>query len=125
MTKAFAIPMQDERTPPPWLVGAFIVLFGVALAAAMPALAAAAGSRAEAAVNAQNAAGERIVVRAKIQVLRIVLPKISGGTDLAQAHESAAPAAPSNRRIAPRLVDLSSLSAERGIKIRAPPGSFA
>lgn len=124
MTKAFAIPVQDERTPPPWLVGAFIVLFGVALAAAMPSIAAAAGSRAEA-VNAHSLAGERIVVRAKVQILRVILPATSGGTDIVQAFENTAPVAPPMGRIAPRLVDLSTLSAERGIKIRAPPGSFA
>ena len=120
VTRPFTITLQDERTPP-WLISAFIVLFGVTLAAAMPAIAAAASGK-FAAASSERLFPERIVVRAKIKVFRAVQPKAPDGHDLIQITlVNVAPLPFGDERVTPRPHDPGAEIASRGIRIRAPP----
>jgi hypothetical protein len=124
--KARAIPVQDQRTISPWMVSTFLLVLGLAVAAAMPAIAAAAArSAADSAGNSHGARAEGIVVRAKIQIVRAILPNAASGDDLIAAPEAGGSLTLTNDRIRPRQHDAGAQTAERGIKIRAPPGSNA
>jgi hypothetical protein len=119
VTKPFTIALEDERTPP-WLISAFIVLFGVTLAAAMPAIAAAAKAN-PAAASSERATPERIVIRAKLTIFRLVPPNSATGDDLIQVSSIEAPAPSRSARLLPRATDAGEAIASRGIRIRAPP----
>jgi hypothetical protein len=120
--RTFTIALEDEQTPP-WLVSAFIVLFGITLAAALPAIAAA--NAAPSAVGGNQAAPERILVRAKVTIFRALQPKAPGGHDLAQVSLPPLPIAFAVERTTARLVDRGAAIAQRGIRSRAPPARLA
>lgn len=122
MKRPFTIALEDEQTPP-WLVSAFIVLFGIALAAALPAIAAA--SAAPAATSGNQTMPERIVVRAKVTIFRALQPKAQGGHDLAQVSLPPLPIAFALERTTARLIDQGATIAERGTRSRAPPAAIA
>lgn len=118
------IALEDERTPP-WLISAFIVLFGVTLVAAMPALAAAAKASPTAA-SSDRATPERIAIRAKVTIFRALQPKAPGGPDLfSQVSLPPRPIAFAVERISARLIDRGAAIAQRGTRSRAPPVSNA
>lgn len=123
MTKPFTMQNQDERTPPQWLVSAFLVLLGVAIIAAIPANASSARGAAEA-TKATQALGDRIVVRAKIHI-RVLPAKPLGFGDLVLTNTVEPPIAFASDRVAPRVDDTGTRIAKRGIKIRAPPADVA
>jgi hypothetical protein len=123
VTTTFTKQAQDERAPPQWVISAFLVLLGVAIAAAIPAGAASIRGSAEATKAGQGLA-ERIVVRAKIQI-RLLPSQPAASLDLALISIETAPIALENDRVAPAATDLAARIAERGIKIRAPPADLA
>ncbi len=122
MKRPFSIALKDEQTPP-WLVSAFIVLFGITLAAALPAIAAA--NAAPAAASGSQALPERIIVRAKVTIFRALQPKAPGGHDLAQVSLPPLPIAFAVERPTARLIDRGAAIAARGVRSRAPPASIA
>jgi hypothetical protein len=123
VTKPFTIALQDDRTPP-WLMGAFLVLFGVTLAAAMPAIAAAARQDG-AAASSQRATPERLVIRAKIAIFRALPPKTADGHDVIQVSHRLAPVAVAREPLLQRAIDAGAAIGSRGIRIRAPPALHA
>ena len=122
MKRPFTIAVENEQTPP-WLVSAFIVLFGITLAAALPAIAAA--SAAPAAASGNQAIPERIVVRTKVTIFRALQPNAPSGHDLAQVSLPPLPVAFAVERTTARLVDRGAAIAQRGIRSRAPPADAA
>lgn len=124
VTKTFTMQSQDDRAPPQWLVSAFLVLLSAAILAAAPTISAASRNTTEASSTARGL-GERIVVRAKIQV-RLLQSQPAGSPDFALVSAEAAPIVPDNDiRIVPRAQDGGTGIAQRGIKIRAPPAILA
>jgi hypothetical protein len=123
VTKTFTMQNQDDRAPPQWLVSAFLVLLSAAILAAAPAISAANRGTTEA-TSTTRGLGERIVVRAKIQ-LRILQSQPAGTPDFALVSAEPAPVAFANDRIVPRAQDAGTRIAQRGIKIRAPPARNA
>lgn len=123
MKRPFTIAVEDEQSPP-WLVSAFIVLFGITLAAALPAIAAATVA-APVAATGNQAIPERIIVRAKVTFFRALQPKAPGGYDLAQVSLPPLPIAFAVERVTARLVDRGAAIAQRGNRSRAPPVSNA
>ncbi len=123
MTKTFTMQSQDEHAPPQWLVSAFLVLLSVAILGAVPP--SSAGNRVTTgATGTTEGLAERIVVRAKIQIL--FLPsQPAGSADLILTATAPAPVAAANDRIVPRAHDAGTRIAQRGIKIRAPPAILA
>jgi hypothetical protein len=109
-----------------WLVGAFLLLFGVAVAAAMPAIAGAVRQAvADEANTAQGKAdaARRVVVRARFVAVRTIEPK--AGSDLLTA-----PSAPvvfdfGEARLSPTLADAGVRATRHGYHARAPPPSAA
>ena len=113
--------LRFSRGSESWLVGAFLVFFSVAVASAMPAIAAAA--RTAAADAARGVSNEqlklRVVVRAEVRGIRMVLPPSSDSA-------AALPATASLQTIpivrpAVTLRGLGALFRERGFNARAPP----
>jgi hypothetical protein len=123
VTKTFTMHSQDDRAPPQWLVSAFLVLLSAAILAAAPAISAANRGTTEA-TSTTRGLGERIVVRAKIQ-LRILQSQPAGSPDFALVSAEAAPITFANDGIVPRAQDVGTRIAQRGIKIRAPPAILA
>ena len=123
MTAPFTKQVQDERVPPQWLVGVFLVLLGVAVVAAIPASVASARGTAEFTKAAQGLA-ERVVVRAKIKI-RVLPTPPSTGNDLALVGNISPPIISANDRIVPRVEDAGTRIAQCGTKIRAPPTDIA
>lgn len=112
--------------PEPWLVGAFLVLFGVAVSAAMPrislAVQAAIANAAKAPAPTREAA-QKPSLRIAIVVVRIADP-VLGGADVLPT--SVAPSAETGQAaVHPRAVDLSALVRERVVRARAPPSRNA
>lgn len=110
--------------PDSWLVGALVVLLGLAVTAAMPqisgAVRAAVVDAAKPSTGHRDAA-QRPSVRLAFIGVRVVEPKISGGHDLfALAPQGEASAASSGNLFA-RPFDLAAHVRERGINARAPP----
>ena len=113
-----------------WLVGAFIFLFGVAVAAAMPEIAGAVRNAvADAANSAQGTAvaAQRIVVRARFLAVRLVEPKAepkTGGHEFLSLPQQAVVALP-GRLVFARLEDARARVSQRGYHARAPPQPIA
>lgn len=123
VTKPFTMQSQDDRVPPQWLVSAFLVLLSAAILAAAPAISAANRGTTEASSTLRGL-GERIVVRAQIQV-RFLQSKPAGSPDFALVSADPAPIAFADDRIAPQAQDAGTRIVQRGIKIRAPPAHIA
>jgi hypothetical protein len=115
------------RNPDTWLVGAFLVLFGVAVAAAMPAIAGAVRNAMADAANSGHGKADtvqRVVVRARLAI-RVGVPKPGGGHDLSAAVATVLPAVPGDTSVPPRLEDTRPRVFERGYHARAPPQLIA
>lgn len=112
--------------PEPWLVGAFLVLFGMAVSAAMPqislAVQAAAANAAKAPVPTREAAQ-----KARLRVVAVVVRTVDtvpGGADALTP--TAVPAIEADQAaVHPRAIDLSVLVRERIVRARAPPSRSA
>lgn len=119
------------RSPDSWLVGAFLFLFGVAVAAAMPEIAGAVRNAvADAANSAQGKAdtAQRIVVRARFFAVRLVDPKAepkTGGHEFLSLPKQAVVALPGRALDFPRLEDARARVSQRGYHARAPPQPIA
>jgi hypothetical protein len=112
-----------KARPESWLVGAFLVLFGVAISAAMPQISAAVrGAVADAAKNGQGAdQAQRPGIRFRLLAVRFVEPKASGAhDDFIPAHSSSSAVSEPASRLAPAF-DLARHIRARGINVRAPP----
>lgn len=125
-------PFHDEtenprttRGPEAWLLGAFLVFFGVAVASAMPAIAAAA--RTAAADAARGVSNEqlkiRVVVRAEVRSQRLVLPPTSDSAGLVPASVSVPQVLLS--RAADSLRGRDAVFRHRAFNARAPPPPIA
>lgn len=112
--------------PEPWLVGAFLVLFGMAVSAAMPqislAVQAAAANAAKAPVPTREAAQ-----KARLRVVAVVVrtvDQVPGGPDALTP--TAVPTIEADQAaVHPRAIDLSVLVRERIVRARAPPSRSA
>ena len=117
--------IQADRTPPQWLVGAFIVLFGVTLAAVIPGISAGPRGPLTASGTSQSAP-ERIVVRAKLfKFSAAVQPSTSGANDFLAASVGSSPVLALSVRLPSDLTGTARQITDRGIKIRAPPTTHA
>lgn len=124
LDKPTATTRQDahiERVrPDSWLVGAFLVLFGVAVSAAMPQIAGAVrlavASKAGTADTAQ-----RPSIRVHVLLVKAVQPQVPGGQDLSYPPASTSLFAPPDERLSSSPLDLAARIAQRGYSARAPP----
>ncbi len=114
--------LRSARVPDSWLVGAFLVLLGVAVSAALPQISGAVRSVvADAAKSGTVERAQRPTVRLHLVGVRLVQPKVPAG------HEFVPTAVPSvaivavNDRILTRPTDLAARAQERGFNARAPP----
>jgi hypothetical protein len=107
-----------------WLLGAFLVLFGVAVAAALPPISA--SIRAAIADAAKGTPGSaqaehRATVRVRFHIARATQTASAGDGHILSEGAVVAPIAFDSARIEPRLIDLASRIDERGFSARAPP----
>jgi len=112
------------RSGEPWLLGAFLVFFGVAVAAAMPAVAGAVRSAmadAAGAAPGKTETAQRVVIRARFFVLPTVEPKAPAGHDLISPAFPDASIVVANAPVSPRRIDARALLSKRGFHARAPP----
>ena len=119
---------EDSRTargPEAWLLGAFLVFFSVAVASAMPAIAAAA--RTAAADATRGVSNEqlklRVVVRAEVRSQRLLLPPASDSAGLVPVSVFVPQVSPS--RAADSLRGRDAVFRHRAFNARAPPLSIA
>jgi hypothetical protein len=121
------VQLRAERArPEPWLVGAFLVLFGVAVSAAMPQIAGAVRlAVANAAKTGTADSAQRPSIRLHVLVVKAVEPKVPGGHDVAFAALSAFADAPSSDRFFVRPVDAAARIRSHGFSARAPPAFSA
>jgi hypothetical protein len=105
-----------------WLVGAFLVLFGVAVSAAMPQISGAVRTAvADAAKSGATERAQRPTVRLHFVGVRALQPKLPGGHDFVPATVPSVAIVAVNDRIFARPADLAARAAERGFSARAPP----
>jgi hypothetical protein len=105
-----------------WLIGAFLVLFGVAVSAALPQITGAVRTAvADAAKSGATDKAQRPAVRLHFAGLRIVLPNLSGGHDFVPTAVPVVAFVAVNNRIFARPTDLAARAQERGFSARAPP----
>jgi len=108
--------------PDSWLVGAFLVLFGVAVSAAVPQITGAVRTAvADAAKSGTTERAQRPTVRLHFIGVRALQPKLLGGHDFVPATASSVAIVAVNDRIFARPTDLAARAAERGFRARAPP----
>ncbi|MBP6013562.1 MAG: hypothetical protein KBA31_15150 [Alphaproteobacteria bacterium] len=131
MTESVAHPEAEalrlQRGSEAWLLGAFLVFFGVAIASAMPAISAAVRSAAADAARGIPGASEikiRAVVRVELASNRATLPQFPGG-DAALAPVSTGFVHSPFARPIVALRDLGPRIRELGFNARAPPLSVA
>jgi hypothetical protein len=112
----------ERARPDSWLVGAFLLLFGVAVSAAMPQIA---GAVRLAIANASKAGtaetAQRPSVRLHVLVVKAVQPKVPAGKDISDPPAIGFFVAPSNERLSSSPLDLAARIAQRGFTARAPP----
>jgi hypothetical protein len=115
--------LRDARVrPDSWLIGAFLVLFGVAVSAALPQITGAVRTAiADAAKSSATDKAQRPGIRQHFAGLRIVLPKLSGGHDFVPTAAPVLVFVAVNNRIFARPADLAARAQERGFSARAPP----
>lgn len=119
--------LRAEGGVEPWLVGTFLVLFGAAIAAAMPQISAAVRAAAtDAAAKGQNASDAAPTVRVQVRLLavRFVPPPPVGG-DVASPCADDAKVAAAGSPFLPAVADHSRQIRTRGIRARAPPSRLA
>lgn len=108
--------------PDSWLVGAFLVLLGVAVSAALPQISGAVRSVvADAAKSGTVERAQRPVVRLQFIGVRLVQPKAPAGHDFVPSVVPLVAVAAVDDRISARLTDLAARVQERGFRARAPP----
>lgn len=120
------IETAPSARPEPWLVGAFLVLFGMAVSAALPqislAVQAAVANATKAPAPTREAA-QKPRLRVVAVVVRIADPVFSGADVLPHAAVPAIEA--TQAAVHPRAIDLSALVRERIVRARAPPSRSA
>jgi len=109
------------RGPDAWFVGAFLVLFGAAIAAAMPAIAGAVRTAVADGVHGKTDTAQRVVVRARFTAVRLVEPKAPSSHDLLEPPEVVAPTVPGAVSLSSYPQDTRARVLERGYHARAPP----
>jgi hypothetical protein len=109
--------------PDSWLVGAFLVLFGVAISAAIPQISAAVRSAvADAAKNGPGAdAAHRPGLRIRLLAVRLVEPKTPGNLDGFVPHSIFAFVAVPQAALPATALDVAQQIRALGINVRAPP----
>lgn len=115
-------------SPDSWLVGAFLVLVGVALAAAAPQILEAVRvsvANAASAGEASTKAAQRPTIRVSVVAVRWLEPKAGGGLDAVLAPVSRPTAKFLSDTIFSRPVDVRARVQERGFSARAPPSRGA
>jgi hypothetical protein len=115
--------LRDARVrPDSWLVGAFLVLFSVAVSAALPQITGAVRTAvADAAKSGATDKAQRPAIRQHFVGLRVVLPNFSGGQDFVPTAAPFVAFVASNNRIFARPADLAAHAQQRGFSARAPP----
>jgi len=127
MKKPIAKAIRIERLvwgpADPWLLGAFLVLFGVAVAAALPPITASIRNAAadSAKRTADGAAEQRATVRVRLHFVRVAQASVAGGHDFVPESTVVIPVRVSDARLLPRRIDLAAIAQERGFSARAPP----
>jgi hypothetical protein len=121
------VQLRVERgRPDSWLVGAFLVLFGVAVSAAIPQIA---GAVRLAVANASKAGpthtAQRPTVRLHVLLVKATEPKLPGGHDLVFVALPAFFAALSSDRVLARPIDMAARIRSHGFSARAPPALSA
>lgn len=117
-------PLRTARVrPDSWLVGAFLVLLGVAVSAALPQISGAVRTAvADAASNGASESAQRpTAVRWHFTGVRALQPKVPGGPDYVPAAAPSVAVAAVNDRVFARPTDLAARAQERGFSARAPP----
>jgi hypothetical protein len=105
-----------------WLIGAFLVLFGVAVSAALPQITGAVRTAiADAAKSSATDKAQRPGIRQHFAGLRVVLPTFSGGHDVVPAAAPVEAFVAVSNRIFARPADLAARAQQRGFSARAPP----
>lgn len=125
-TASDEIETAPSARPEPWLVGAFLVLFGMAVSAAMPQISLAVQAAVANAAKAQAPAREtaqKPTSRVAFAVVRTTDP-VFGGTD-ALPPAAARATGVDQAAVHPRAIDLSALIRERIVRARAPPSRNA
>jgi hypothetical protein len=108
--------------PDSWLVGAFLVLLGVAVSAALPQISGAVRTVvADAAKSGTAERAQRPTVRLHFIGVRAVQPKVPAGHDFVPATIPSVAIVAVNDRIFARPTDLAARAQERGFSARAPP----
>ena len=108
--------------PDSWLVGAFLVLIGVAISAALPQISGAV--RTVVADAAKSGTAERVQrpsIRLHLVGVRVAQPKVPAGHDFVPAAVPSVAIVAVNDRIFARPTDLAARVQERGFSARAPP----
>jgi hypothetical protein len=120
------IETAPSARPEPWLVGAFLVLFGMAVSAAMPQISLAVQAAVTNAGKAQSPAREtaqKQSSRVAVAFVRTADP-VFGGADALPPHVVWATDL-HHAAVHPRAIDLSALIEERIVRARAPPSRNA
>jgi hypothetical protein len=123
LSKTANMPAHPKARTESWLVGAVLMLFGVAVAAAMPQISAAVrGAVADAANSGQGAdTAQRPVLRLRLLAVRLIEPKASDGQD-DLVPQSIFVSVLVQQAVAPsHAFDLAGHIRARGIRARAPP----
>ncbi|MBL8782225.1 MAG: hypothetical protein JNL06_14910 [Alphaproteobacteria bacterium] len=115
--------LRDARVrPDSWLIGAFLVLFGVAVSASLPQITGAVRTAvADAAKSGATDKAQRPTIRQHLAGLRVVLPKLFGGHDFVPTAAPSVAFVAVNNRVFARPTDLAARAQERGFSARAPP----
>ena len=127
MKKATAIairsphPMQGPAEP--WLLGAFLVLFSVAVAAALPAIASSIRTAMADEVNGTQGGvvEHRATVRVRVHFAQAMQANAAGGNDALPSSSVVALVRLDGARPSLHQIDLSARTEERGFSARAPP----
>lgn len=120
------IETAPSARPEPWLVGAFLVLFGMAVSAAMPQISLAVQAAVANAAKAQAPAREashKPSLRVAGVVMRAADPVVGGA--VAPPLAGVRPDEIGRAAVHPRTIDLSALITERIVRARAPPSRNA
>lgn len=118
---------RSLRGPESWVLAAFLALFSVAVAAAMPQISVAVRAAVDGSKSAHGTADakDRSSVRVRGIVIRALTPKASGSSLAIVAPPSSAVAQPLSPRATVLHVDLAAQIRARGIAARAPPALSA
>ena len=121
--RAIRLPHPMQGPAEPWLLGAFLVLFGVAVAAALPAIASSTRTAMADEVNGPRgaAAEHRATIRVRLHITPLMQANAAGGNDFLPSSSAVAPIRFDGARPSPYQIDLAARTDERGFSARAPP----